>query len=121
MIDTSWSEVRGAMVADWHAGFRLGEIAARVGWSPPVVSRVLREHGINPRGRPRAHGKAPMWSDAELVAVVFARDQGDARQRYRARFPESGRTDDAINRRYHEAKRQGEASPALRQLREGAV
>jgi len=121
MIDTSWSEVKTAMIADWHAGFKLGEIAARVGWSPTVVSRVLREHGINPRVRPRAHGKAPTWSDAELVAVVFARDQGDARQRYRARFPESGRTDDAVHRMFHEAKRQGSAFHGWRRLREGAA
>jgi hypothetical protein len=120
MIVTGWGEVEAGIVADWRAGFTIRECAKRSGWSTDVVSRVLREHGINPRGRPRVHGKAPMWSDAELVAVVFARDQGDARQRYRALFPDSGRTDDAINRRYHEAK-QGEASPALRQLREGAA
>lgn len=121
MINTSWSDVEAAIVADWHAGFRLREIAARSGWSPPVVSRVLRQHGINPRGRPQLCGKSPAWSDGEFAAVLFARNEGDALHRYRARFPASARTDNAVHRMFHEAKRQGEAFHGWRRLQEGLV
>ena len=121
MIATGWGEAEAGMVADWHAGFRLPEIAARCGWSPPVVSRVLRQHGINPRGRPLMCGKSPSWTDAELVAVMFAQDEGDALRRYRARFPGSARTDNAVHRMFHEAKRQGESFHGWRRVQEGLI
>ncbi len=32
ILDTGWTETEASIVADWHAGFTIPEIAARCGW-----------------------------------------------------------------------------------------
>ena len=121
MIATGWGEVEAGMVADWRAGFTVRETAKRAGWSPEVVSRVLRAHGCDLKGKPPATRGSfgGNWTDGEFAAVLFARGPTDALERHRARFPDSHRTPGAIKKMHNKAKREGSAFHGLKKLQEG--
>jgi hypothetical protein len=123
MIATGWGEVEAGMVADWRAGFTIREVAKRSGWSTEVVSRVLRSHGCDVKGKaPGARGTfGGNWTVGEFAAVMFAKGPADALERHRARFPDSGRTPGAIRKMYKKAKREGAMFHGLKRLQEGLV
>ena len=90
-LSTGWTETEASIVADWHAGFTVRQIAARCGWWRKSVSRVLTKHGIDPFARGAGGSIVPRWTDAELAAIAGAADQGDAWRRYCAVIPEEDR------------------------------
>ncbi len=71
MIATGWGEVEAGIVADWRAGFTVREVAKRSGWSTEVVSRTLRRHGCDVKGKkPAVRGTfGRNWTDGEFAAV----------------------------------------------------
>lgn len=123
MIATGWDEAEAAMIADWRAGFTVRETAKRAGWSPEVVSRVLRAHGCDLKGKkPAMRGTfGGNWTDGEFAAVLFAKGPADALERHRARFPDSHRTPGAIKKMHNKAKREGATFHGLKRVQEGLV
>ena len=121
MIATGWGEVEAGIVADWRAGFTVREVAKRSGWSTEVVSRTLRRHGCDVKGKkPAVRGTfGRNWTDGEFAAVLFAKGPADALERHRGRFPDSDRTPTAIRKMYNKARREGSAFHGLKKVQEG--
>ena len=67
MLATGWSEVEEQMIADWHAGFKITEIAARAGVHPSTAGKILRRRGIDTMSRARRQTPVSPEQRAEIV------------------------------------------------------
>lgn len=105
-ISTGWSEMEAEMCRLSREGLTVLEISKRVGWGRIAVARALERNNMpinNPSRQKRGRMKPStfaLWSDEELAVIDVAPTSKAAIEMFAIEFPESHRTEGAIDTRW---------------------